>query len=93
MILCGNDWLTEKVSSQFRVTTECEGQSIVEASGVLFSVRYRANSEQDRSLYLAVLSLLWKIVTQTVTDKQLWSAALECGIAHKVVTCHRRTVH
>jgi hypothetical protein len=40
--------------------TECEGQSIVEASGV-----QHASSEGDRSLYLAVLSSFWKIVTDS----------------------------
>jgi hypothetical protein len=50
------------------VVTDCDRQSIMEASGDLFSVCYRANSEQDTSLCLAVLSLLWEIATGSHCD-------------------------
>jgi hypothetical protein len=53
---------------------------------------FRARGDEDRSLYVAVLSSLWEIV-RTVVVRLLWSAGLECRIARAVVSCQMRTVH
>jgi hypothetical protein len=82
-------WSCYLANVKLLTMTDCEGQSIVEASGLQFSV-LQVNKIGGCMLqsWVHCGRLSW-----TVLVTKLWSAVLECRIARELVSCHRRTVH